>query len=161
MFSGEDIAPGLFAWAIPNGETHRIGVWAHPDRLGGRSCEMLYDTLRNHPLWKHRSNNTREQKNTQRIRTQRFFSSTCKTKIGHQSGRQGADSGHTLCPKSYVFGLHFGPVPGAGEAQKVPKIAPRNFPKTFGKSSFYWFCDSSPSPRPEARKEQQNIIHLW
>ena len=50
MFSGEEVGPGLFAWAIPNGETHRIGVWAHPDRLGGRSCEMLYDALRNHPL---------------------------------------------------------------------------------------------------------------
>ncbi|GIS43224.1 MAG: hypothetical protein Ct9H90mP16_02940 [Candidatus Poseidoniales archaeon] len=46
MFSGEEVGPGLFAWAIPNGETHRIGVWAHPDRLGGPSCEMLYDALR-------------------------------------------------------------------------------------------------------------------
>ena len=24
MFSGEDVAPGLFAWAIPNGETHPV-----------------------------------------------------------------------------------------------------------------------------------------
>ncbi len=54
MFSGEDIAPGLFAWAIPNGETHRIGVWVQPERLAGRSCEMLYDTLRDHPLWRDR-----------------------------------------------------------------------------------------------------------
>jgi len=60
MFSGEDIAPGLFAWAIPNGDTHRIGVWAHPDRLNGRSCEMLYDTLLQHPLWKEKFANVSE-----------------------------------------------------------------------------------------------------
>ena len=60
MFSGEDVAPGLFAWAIPNGDTHRIGVWAHPDRLGGRSCEMLYDTLISHPLWEHKFSNIHE-----------------------------------------------------------------------------------------------------
>ena len=60
MFSGEDVAPGLFAWAIPNGETHRIGVWVHPDRLGGRSCEMLYDTLLDHPLWREKFANIHE-----------------------------------------------------------------------------------------------------
>ena len=60
MFSGEDIAPGLFAWAIPNGETHRIGVWVQPERLTGRSCEMLYDALLEHPLWRERFANVRE-----------------------------------------------------------------------------------------------------
>ena len=60
MFSGEDIAPGLFAWAIPNGETHRIGVWVQPERLIGRSCEMLYDALLEHPLWRERFANVRE-----------------------------------------------------------------------------------------------------
>ena len=60
MFSGEDVAPGLFAWAIPNGETHRIGVWVHPDRLAGRSCEMLYDTLLAHPLWREKFANIHE-----------------------------------------------------------------------------------------------------
>ena len=60
MFTGEAVAPGLFAWAIPNGRTHRIGVWAHPDRLDGRSCEMLYDALREHPLWRDRFANVRE-----------------------------------------------------------------------------------------------------
>jgi digeranylgeranylglycerophospholipid reductase len=54
MFTGEAVAPGLFAWAIPNGDTHRIGVWAKPDRLDGRSCEMLYDALIAHPLWRDR-----------------------------------------------------------------------------------------------------------
>jgi len=60
MFTGEDVAPGLFAWAIPNGETYRIGVWSRPDDLDGRSCEHLYDALRNHPLWKDRFTDVRE-----------------------------------------------------------------------------------------------------
>ncbi len=60
MFTGEEVAPGLFAWVIPNGETHRIGVWSRPDDLDGRSCEDLYDTLLNHPLWKHRFAEVRE-----------------------------------------------------------------------------------------------------
>ena len=50
-----------------------------------------------------------------------------KTKNVHQSGRHWADSGDTLCQKSYVFGLHFGPDPGPGEAPKVPRIAPSIF----------------------------------
>jgi len=60
MFSGEDIAPGLFAWVIPNGKAHRIGVWAQPERLDGRSCEDLYDNLVNHPLWKDRFKDTHQ-----------------------------------------------------------------------------------------------------
>jgi geranylgeranyl reductase family protein len=60
MFTGDSVAPGLFAWAIPNGETHRIGVWAHPDRLDGRSCEHLYDALLEHPLWGNRFENAKE-----------------------------------------------------------------------------------------------------
>ena len=29
MYTGKDIAPGLFAWVIPCGDnTHRIGLWA-------------------------------------------------------------------------------------------------------------------------------------
>ena len=48
---------------------------------------------------------------TQRIPTQEYVSSTCKTKIGHQSGRHGADSGFCAvlclcenCPKGhFVF----------------------------------------------------------
>jgi digeranylgeranylglycerophospholipid reductase len=60
MFTGEAVAPGLFAWAIPNGDTHRIGVWVDPDRLDGRSCEMLYDTLITHPLWRARFADIRE-----------------------------------------------------------------------------------------------------
>jgi len=54
MYTGSEVAPGLFAWAIPNGETHRIGVWSRPGDLGGRSCEDLYQSLINHDLWRDR-----------------------------------------------------------------------------------------------------------
>ncbi|MEE2812379.1 MAG: geranylgeranyl reductase family protein [Candidatus Thermoplasmatota archaeon] len=60
MFTGESIAPGLFAWAIPNGDTHRIGLWAHPERLDGRSCEDLYDELKYNSIWSDRFTNVRE-----------------------------------------------------------------------------------------------------
>jgi len=55
MYTGRDVAPGLFAWVIPSGNnTHRIGVWARPQDLEGRSVEQCYDALINHPLWKER-----------------------------------------------------------------------------------------------------------
>ena len=57
MYTGRDIAPGLFAWVIPNGETHRIGMWALPDDLDGHSCEEFVDNLMNHPLWRHKFEN--------------------------------------------------------------------------------------------------------
>lgn len=60
MFTGESVAPGLFAWAIPNGDTHRIGVWAHPDRLDGRSCEDLYNELKDNSRWSDRFTDVRE-----------------------------------------------------------------------------------------------------
>jgi digeranylgeranylglycerophospholipid reductase len=32
MFTGQDVAPGFFAWAIPTGfGTHRVGLWGHID----------------------------------------------------------------------------------------------------------------------------------
>ena len=55
MYTGRDIAPGLFAWVIPTGNnTHRIGVWSRPQDLDGRSVEECYDSLISHPLWKER-----------------------------------------------------------------------------------------------------------
>ena len=61
MYSGDDIAAGLFAWVIPSGlGTHRIGVWAKPGDLNGRSVEELYDTLLQHPLWRERFANCKE-----------------------------------------------------------------------------------------------------
>jgi digeranylgeranylglycerophospholipid reductase len=55
MYTGEDVAPGLFAWVIPTGNnSHRIGVWSRAQDLDGRSVEQCYDALINHPLWKER-----------------------------------------------------------------------------------------------------------
>jgi flavin-dependent dehydrogenase len=54
MYTGEEVAPGLFAWAIPSGRSWRIGVWSRADDLKGRSCEQLYETLLTHPIWKDR-----------------------------------------------------------------------------------------------------------
>lgn len=46
MFTGESIAPGFFAWAIPTGfGTHRIGLWSSPDRLDEASPEALLNGL--------------------------------------------------------------------------------------------------------------------
>jgi len=60
MFTGEEVAPGLFAWAIPSGRSWRIGVWSRANDLKGRSCEELYETLRNHPIWKERFSGAKE-----------------------------------------------------------------------------------------------------
>ena len=60
LFTGEDIAPGFFAWAIPSGTTTRIGNWTLPDKLGERSCEDLLETLMTSPLWRDRFSNCRE-----------------------------------------------------------------------------------------------------
>jgi len=51
MFTGEDIAPGFFAWAIPNGDTYRIGMWGRPEDLDGRSCEELLNNLMTKSRW--------------------------------------------------------------------------------------------------------------
>ena len=50
--------------------------------------------------------------------------------FGHQTGRQGTDSGDTLRPKSYVLWLRFGPVWAPGAAEKSPKTA-KNGPGKF------------------------------
>ena len=47
MYTGHDIAPGLFSWVIPNGDTHRIGMWVRTQDVDERSCEMLYNYLIN------------------------------------------------------------------------------------------------------------------
>tara|TARA_B100000029_G_scaffold126823_2_gene120501 strand:- start:2698 stop:3903 length:1206 start_codon:yes stop_codon:yes gene_type:complete len=60
MFTGEEVAPGFFAWAIPSGETTRIGNWSTPEKLQGRSCEDLYEALRNSSLWRERFAECRE-----------------------------------------------------------------------------------------------------
>ncbi len=60
VYTGEDIAPGFFAWAIPSGDTTRIGTWTRPDRLGERNCEELLNTLLQKEIWKERFNECKE-----------------------------------------------------------------------------------------------------
>ena len=60
MYTGRDIAPGYFAWAIPSGDSTRIGTWSRAELLNGFSCEDLIDRLRNKELWKHRFENITE-----------------------------------------------------------------------------------------------------
>jgi len=51
MYTGSGFSPGFFAWAIPSGETTRIGTWSKPEMMRGESCEQLLDRLRSEPLW--------------------------------------------------------------------------------------------------------------
>ena len=60
MYTGQDIAPGLFSWVIPNGDTHRIGLWVRTNDVDERSCEMLYDYLINDSLFSFRFNDITE-----------------------------------------------------------------------------------------------------
>ena len=60
MYTGSRFSPGFFAWAIPSGETTRIGTWSKPEMMGEKSCEQLLDRLRSEPLWKDRFSECRE-----------------------------------------------------------------------------------------------------
>ena len=60
MYTGSDIAPGFFAWAIPSGDTTRIGAWSKAELLDGRSPEQLLSALMSKPHWMHRFSNCRE-----------------------------------------------------------------------------------------------------
>ena len=60
MYTGSGFSPGFFAWAIPSGETTRIGTWSKPELMGGGSCEQLLDRLRAEPLWSERFSECRE-----------------------------------------------------------------------------------------------------
>ena len=57
MFTGSQIAPGFFSWAIPSGETTIIGIWSKADLLTDKSCEMLISNLMNESMWKNRFEN--------------------------------------------------------------------------------------------------------
>ncbi|MEC7744670.1 MAG: geranylgeranyl reductase family protein [Candidatus Thermoplasmatota archaeon] len=54
MYTGNSIAPGFFAWAIPSGSTTRVGMWSRPDLLEGASCESLLRKLMNDSIWSER-----------------------------------------------------------------------------------------------------------
>ena len=60
MYTGSKIAPGFFAWAIPSGDTTRIGAWSKAELLGGRSPEQLLNTLMHESQWSHRFSACRE-----------------------------------------------------------------------------------------------------
>ena len=60
MYTGSGFSPGFFAWAIPSGETTRIGTWSKPELMGGESCEQLLDRLRAEPLWSERFSECKE-----------------------------------------------------------------------------------------------------
>jgi geranylgeranyl reductase family protein len=60
MYTGSGFSPGFFAWAIPSGETTRIGTWSKPEMMRGESCEHLLDRLRSEPLWSERFSECRE-----------------------------------------------------------------------------------------------------
>ena len=57
MFTGSEISPGFFSWAIPSGETTRIGMWSKAELLTDKSCEMLISNLMNESMWKNRFEN--------------------------------------------------------------------------------------------------------
>jgi geranylgeranyl reductase family protein len=60
MYTGSRFSPGFFAWAIPSGETTRIGTWSKPEMMKEQSCEQLLDRLRLEPLWSERFSECRE-----------------------------------------------------------------------------------------------------
>ncbi|MBO53469.1 MAG: hypothetical protein CMA76_00620 [Euryarchaeota archaeon] len=60
MYTGSEIAPGFFAWAIPSGYTTRIGVWSKAELLEGKSPEQLLKTLMYNSQWSHRFSDCRE-----------------------------------------------------------------------------------------------------
>ena len=45
MYTGKSIAPGFFSWAIPSGETTRIGAWTKPEAMDGISSEEFLKNL--------------------------------------------------------------------------------------------------------------------
>jgi len=57
MFTGSNIAPGFFAWAIPSGDTTRIGMWSRADLLSGKSCETMVENLMSSSIWSQRFDN--------------------------------------------------------------------------------------------------------
>ena len=60
LFTGNEFAPGFFAWAIPSGNTTRIGNWSLPHKLGEESCENLLKEFMTSSIWKDRFANCKE-----------------------------------------------------------------------------------------------------
>ncbi len=49
MYTGSSIAPGFFSWAIPTGETTRLGTWTKASLMGGISSEQYMNRLMENP----------------------------------------------------------------------------------------------------------------
>lgn len=49
MYTGSGIAPGFFSWAIPTGETTRLGTWTKSNLMGGISSEDFMSRLMEDP----------------------------------------------------------------------------------------------------------------
>ena len=49
MYTGSSIAPGFFSWAIPTGETTRLGTWTKASLMGGMSSEQYMSRLMENP----------------------------------------------------------------------------------------------------------------
>jgi flavin-dependent dehydrogenase len=45
MYTGSNVAPGFFSWAIPTGETTRIGTWSKPKIMDNKSSEEYLISL--------------------------------------------------------------------------------------------------------------------
>ena len=60
LFTGDEFAPGFFAWAIPSGNTTRIGNWSLPNKLGEESIEGLLQVLMKSSQWKERFSDCKE-----------------------------------------------------------------------------------------------------
>ena len=60
MYTGSEISPGFFAWAIPSGETTRIGVWSQTKYIGEKSCEDLLNELMRNGKWSYRFKDCKE-----------------------------------------------------------------------------------------------------
>ncbi len=60
MYTGSEISPGFFAWAIPSGETTRIGVWSQTDYIGEKSCEELLNQLMERSKWNYKFRDCKE-----------------------------------------------------------------------------------------------------
>lgn len=60
MYTGSDTSPGFFAWAIPSGDTTRIGTWSKAELMDGKSPEQFLEALMQNPLWYRRFSGCRE-----------------------------------------------------------------------------------------------------
>ena len=45
MYTGKNISPGFFSWAIPTGDTTRVGTWTKAELMNGLSSEQYLDKL--------------------------------------------------------------------------------------------------------------------